>query len=49
MPRQQLNNGPIERCRAYVTTGRCLGIVVYDGELRGEPEKVFALKYPDGG
>ena len=47
MPRQQLDNGPIERCRAYVTTGRCLEIVVCDGELRQwKLEKVFALRYP---
>ena len=40
---------PGERCRAYTTDGRFLAIVVYDGELRQwKPDKVFALRYPDG-
>ena len=40
---------PGERCRAYTTDGRFLAIVVYDGELRRwKPDKVFALRYPDG-
>ncbi len=40
---------PGERCRAYSTDGRFLATVTYDGELRQwKPEKVFALRYPDG-
>ena len=40
---------PAERARAYTTDGRFLATLKLDAELRRwKPEKVFALRYPDG-